>query len=329
MSIDWNSLRAALDAPRRFVLTSHVRPDCDALGSELAMAAILRQLGKEVLIVNASETPRHLRFMDPQQQIQQLGQTIDRQEVLAQCDAMMIVDTSAWVQLGEMANVFREFGGTKIVLDHHVSEDNLGAQVFKDARCEATGRLVYDAAKAWGMKITPEMAHALFTAIATDTGWFRFPSVSGDTYRAIGDLLDAGAVPSQVYSQLFETERQPRVNLRGRILASAQVMHHGKLVYSIASREDFAATGATPSDTEDAINMTMAIAGVEVAILFIALPSGEGVKTSFRSRSKVDVAQLANTFGGGGHRAAAGVLLQKPLDEVVPLLLDAAKQAMG
>ncbi|PQO42850.1 DHH family phosphoesterase [Blastopirellula marina] len=329
MKIDWTAFRQAIEAPQRFVLTSHVRPDCDALGSELGMAALLRQLGKEVVIVNASETPPHLAFIDPATEIKQLGHDITAQEVLANYDGFLVVDTSAWIQLGEMAQVMQDFQGTKLVLDHHVSQDDLGGEMFKDPQCEATGRLVYEAAKAWGLKITPETATVLFTAIATDTGWFRFPSVSGGTYHAIGDLLEAGAVPSEVYANLFEKERIQRVNLRGRILASAKIIHDGKLAYSIATQEDFITTGASAADTEDAINMTMAVAGVEAAILFVELPSGEGIKASFRSRCQLDVASLAQQFGGGGHVAAAGALLTQPLDEVVPMLLDATEKAMG
>lgn len=329
MSIDWKAFREAIDSANSFVLTSHVRPDCDALGSELAMAAILRQMGKQATIVNASETPPHLGFIDVANEIKQLGQDISAEEVIAQHDGFLVVDTSAWIQLGEMADVMRNFTGTKLVLDHHVSQDDLGGTMFKDPKCEATGRLVYEAAQAWGMEITAETATVLFTAIATDTGWFRFPSVSGGTYRAIGNLIDAGAVPSQVYASLFEKERIQRVNLRGRILASAKIIHDGKLAYSVASKQDFEETGASAADTEDAINMTMAVAGVEAAILFVELPDGSGVKASFRSRSKLDVASLAQQFGGGGHVAAAGALVTDSLDAVIPRLLDATEKAMG
>lgn len=328
MSIDWAALKAAIEVPQRFVLTSHVRPDCDALGSELGMAAILRQMGKEVTIVNDSETPTHLKFIDPDQEIKQLGKDISREEILTGFDAFMVLDTSAWIQLGEMADVMKEFRGVKLVLDHHVSQDDLGGEMFKDPKCEATGRLVYEAAKAWGLTITKETATVLFTAIATDTGWFRFPAVSGSTYRAIGDLIDAGAVPSDVYGNLFENERLQRVNLRGHILSGAKIIHDGRLAYSMATQNDFEETGATPSDTEDTINRMMAVSGVEAAILFVELPNGDGVKASFRSRSSLDVAKLAQQFGGGGHVAAAGALVKKPLDEVVSMLLEATEQAM-
>lgn len=328
MSIDWTELRTTILEPKRFVLTSHVRPDCDALGSELGMAAMLRQMGKEVVIVNDSETPTHLGFIDRANEIKQLGKDITSDEIVRDFDAFMVLDTSAWIQLGKMGDVMQEFQGTKLVLDHHVSQDDLGGKMFKDPKCEATGRLVYEAAKAWGVSITKEMAFVLFTAIATDTGWFRFPSVSGGTYRAIGDLIDAGAVPSEVYGYLFENDRLQRVNLRGRILSSAKVILDGRLAYSVATQQDFIETGSAPSDTEDTINRTMAIAGVEAALLFVELPNDEGIKVSFRSRSELDVAKLAQQFGGGGHVAAAGALIKKPLKEAISILLQATEQAI-
>jgi len=329
MNIDWQAFRKLLEPVERIVLTSHVRPDCDALGSELAMAGLLRQMGKQVVIVNDSETPLHLEFIDPQKEVKQLGTDIKAEEIDENFDAILVLDTSAWVQLGSMAEVVRQFDRLKIVLDHHVSQDDLTQHVFKDSTCEATGRLVYEAAKSWDLAISPEVAFALFTAIATDTGWFRFPSVTGDTYRCIAELIDLGVRPSEVYENLFEKDRLQRVNLRGRILSSTQLSVEGRLAYSVASSTDFAETDSIASDTEDAINITMAIAGVEVAILFIELPSRDGVKVSFRSRSQIDVAKLASQFGGGGHIAAAGALVNLPLSEVVPKVLASVEEVMG
>ncbi|MGY8767827.1 MAG: DHH family phosphoesterase [Pirellulales bacterium] len=123
IQIDWTRLREVIGKYESFLLTSHIRPDCDALGSEMGMAAVLRALGKTVTIVNASETPTHIAFMDPDNEIKVLGQHITAEEIHQQFDALMIVDTSAWIQLGDMADVFRESTAAKIVLDHHVSED--------------------------------------------------------------------------------------------------------------------------------------------------------------------------------------------------------------
>lgn len=329
MTIDWDRFATVIGQHHSFLLTSHLRPDCDALGSERAMAAILRHLGKEATIVNASETPPHLRFIDPEEEVQQLGRDVEVADLVDAFDAIMVLDTSAWIQLGEIGEVLRNSKCAKLVLDHHEGNDDLGAELFKDSSSEAAGRLVWQAAKVLGVALNPEIATFLFTAMATDTGWFRFNSVSGSTYRVAGELLDAGAVPSEIYRHLFENDRLERVRLRGRILSSTRLVHEGRLAYSIASREDFRVSGASAGDTEDVINRTMAIAGVEAAIMFVELPDRDEVKVSFRSCSSLDVAALAGQFGGGGHKAAAGATVKPPLEEVVRRVLDATKSAMG
>lgn len=328
MKIDWKKLADAIAPYPRFLLTSHVRPDCDALGSELAMAALLRLLGKEATIVNASETPPHLNFIDPNREVRVLGRDVSAEELAGTFDALMVLDTSAWIQLAEMGEVLKAFDGPKLVLDHHVSEDDLGAAVFKDSTAEATGRLVYEAAQAWGLELDPQTASQLFTAIATDTGWFRFSSVSSGTYRAIAGLVDAGASPAAVYADLYERDRLARVQLRGRILSKVVVTDTGRLAYSTATLEDFAATDSTTSDTEDAINMMLVIQGVQAAVLFIELPDG-GVKASFRSRSALDVSQVAGTFGGGGHKAAAGATLSMSLADSMAAVIQAMEAGLN
>jgi bifunctional oligoribonuclease and PAP phosphatase NrnA len=326
MSINWPRFVELVKSHQRFLLTSHLRPDCDALGSELGMAGVLEGLGKQALIVNAQETPPNLRFIDPARKIKTLGRDVQAAELTA-IDAILVLDTSAWIQLGAMADVVKASNARKLVLDHHVSEDDLGAEAFKNAKAEATGRLVFEAAGQLGVAITPQIAEALFAAVATDTGWFRFASTSGDTYRLAGQLIDAGARPNEIYNALYEQDTLARVQLRGRILASARTELDGRLVHSCATREDFAATGALGADTEDVVNMTLLVAGTEVAVIFVEQPDGN-VKVSFRSRSDVDCSRLAESFGGGGHKAAAGAFVAGPLGAARQTVLDGVLAAM-
>ncbi len=145
MPLDWKSLADKLRTGNRFLITSHVRPDCDALGSELGLAGMLESLGKEVLILNSDPTPANIAFIDPGGKIKALGIDIPVDDVPPH-DTFVVVDTSAWVQLGQMADVMRASTAAKIVIDHHVSSDDLGAIEFKDVECEATGRLIADLA---------------------------------------------------------------------------------------------------------------------------------------------------------------------------------------
>jgi phosphoesterase RecJ-like protein len=264
------------------------------------MAGILEGLGKQATIINGHPTPPSLEFLDPRGKILVVDNTITPSEISGDC--LIVLDTSAWAQLGPMADVLRKFTGTKIVIDHHVGEDDLGATFFKDTSAEATGHLVARLARHMDVPITKTMANALYAAIATDTGWFRFQSTTSETYRVIGDLVDAGASPSAIYGDLYERDTIGRVRLRGRILSRVQVESNGQLAHTFVRKEDFVESGAHPSDTEDAINLTLAIEGTKVAIILIEQMKG-GFKVSFRSRCHVDCNELARMFGGGGHRA--------------------------
>jgi phosphoesterase RecJ-like protein len=326
MTIDWQRFADITNDHDKFLVTSHIRPDCDALGSELAMAMLLESLGKDAIIVNGDETPPNLAFIDPEHRIKTLGRDVQPSE-LDDIDVLIILDTGAWAQLGPMSDVIRASRAKKLLVDHHVSQDDIGAELFKDTTAEATGRLVLEAAERLGVTVTPEIAAPLFAAIATDTGWFRFSSVSSVTYRAVARLVDAGVRPSDIYAELYERDTIGRLRLRGLILSRVQSDLDGRLVHTHVLKEDFARAGALPSDTEDVINMTLAITGTEVAVIMVE-QSGGGFKLSFRSRCELDCSQIAEQFGGGGHKAAAGAFIEGTLDQVQPKVLDVVRAAM-
>ena len=326
MSVEWGKFVEIVNQHQRFLLTSHIRPDCDALGSELGMAEVLRACGKQVRIVNGQSTPHNLRFIDPDQSIQAIGVDVTADQ-LRDTEVLIILDTSAWAQLGPMSEVVRAARCTKAVIDHHQSEDDLGAEPFKDVTAEATGSLVVHAADALRVPLTPQMANPLFAAVATDTGWFRFPSVSGETYRVAARLMDAGAVPSAIYNALYEQDSVGRIRLRGMILSRTVTELDGSLVHTYVAKEDYGRAGAVPTDTEDVINLTLAIAGTQFAVIFVEQPEG-GFKLSFRSRCHVNCSKLAEKFGGGGHQAAAGAFLPGALEDVQAQVLKLVREAL-
>jgi len=327
MNIDWPRFVEIVRRQETFLLTSHIRPDCDALGSELGMAGVLDALGKQVLIVNGHATPPNLAFIDQQQRIRALGGDLAAGQV-PPVDVIMILDTSAWAQLGPMAEVIRASSAQKIILDHHVSEDDLQALAFKDPHVEATGRLVLEAARQLGVALSAEIAAPLFAAIATDTGWFRFSSARAAAYRAAADLIDAGARPDDIFNKLYERDTIGRVRLRGMILSRVQSERGGRLMHTYVLKEDYSRAGALPSDTEDVINMTLAIEGAQLAVITVEQPEG-GCKISLRSRCDVDCSRIAEQFGGGGHKAAAGAFLNELPDQAAAKVLAAVQAAMS
>ncbi len=325
MSIDWRPFTKIVSDAQSFVLTSHMRPDCDAIGSEIGLALALRSLGKTVRILNGDPVPPHIAFIDPMHDVEVLnGDTI---ESPLNCDVLAVLDTSAWSQLGPMAEIVKKTGSRKVVIDHHVSQDDMGAKVFKETSSESTGRLILQAIESLGAPVTPQIAVALFAAIATDTGWFRFASVGEATFAAVTRLVAAGAKPHETFAALYEQNSLPRLLLQGRILSNTKSQLGGKLLSSAITQADLKAVSAEPTDTEDVINRLLGVSGVEVALLFLELGPKE-TKVSLRSRSAIDVNQIAAVFGGGGHRAAAGVRFRGPLSEAEPTVLAAVRDAM-
>jgi phosphoesterase RecJ-like protein len=326
MAIAWSRFKAMVDAGKRFVITSHVRPDGDSIGSELGTAAMLDQLGKQTTIANASTTPPRYGFLDPQSRIRHLGTQVTLDQ-LEGADTVIIVDTSAWEQLGGMSEFVRRTTARKIVVDHHVSEDDLGAEMFKDTGAAACGEILAEAVEALGCRLTREIAEPLFVAMATDTGWFRFSSTDGRVLRTAARLVEAGLEVDRLYRRLFEESSLARLKLMGRVLNSLQVTAGGRLAWSWVSLDDLRATGAIPQDTEDLVNYTLTIAGTEIGLMFLELRDSR-VKVSFRAKGGIDCTRLAGPFGGGGHREAAGCTIQGTLAQAQDRVLQVATAAL-
>lgn len=326
LMIAWPRFVEIVRTHQRFVLTTHVRPDGDAFGSEMAMAGILKSLGKDVLLCNDFTVPPNLRFLDPDQMHRRLGVDVTAEQ-LADREVLIILDTTAWAQLGAMADVIKATKAIKVVIDHHVSGDDLGAELFKNSEAEAAGRLVVEAADALGVKLDQPIAEAAMVALTTDTGWFRFSSTTAGTLRLAARLVDAGAKPDQLYKSLYETDTHARLQLVGRALVHTQTELSGRLIYTWLGRADFDACGALPSDSEDIINLTLSVGGTQVAIILVEQLKG-GFKISFRSRCRVDCSRLAEQFGGGGHKKAAGAFLNEPLEAARAKVLGAVRAAM-
>ena len=226
-----------------------------------------------------------------------------------------------------MADFVRAFPGPRLVIDHHVSQDDLGAVMLKDTTAESTGTLVLRAARALDVPIVPDMAAGLLTAIAMDTGWLRHPSTTPETLRDVAELVEAGADLNAIYRQLFERNTLGRLRLMGEAMAGLRTTCDGRVAYACVTRQDLERTGAIPQDTEDLVDATVSLRGVEVGLLFIELRRG-GIKLSVRSREGFDCARLAAQFGGGGHKAAAGASLPDPLEEQVRRVVDTVCQEL-
>jgi phosphoesterase RecJ-like protein len=323
MPLDWVPFVEQVNRHQRFLLTTHVRPDGDGLGSMLALADALEQRGKVVSLVVASTIPPRYDFLDP-------GKRLRRFELPGEqfrdADLAVVLDTGTWNQLGDFGTFLRSLPISKVVIDHHLTQDDLGAMPFVDPTAEATGRLVHEAITALGGPLTPQAAHCLFVAVAMDTGWFRHDNTKPRTFELAAQLVKAGARPPEAYEALFEQNTLARSRLTGLVLGRLSLEPGGQICHTEIRRDDYATTGATPQDSEDLVNHTRSVGGVEVGLFFMEQPRG-GVKVSFRSR-RIDVARVAQQFGGGGHRLASGAILDTTLDDARARVLAAVKVAL-
>lgn len=323
MPIDWTPFVDLVRNHQRFLITTHVRPDPDGLGSQLALADVLEGMGKQVQMVIASAWPPRYNFMDPDRRIARFAPPGDAHRDV---QVIIVLDTGTWNQLGDFGDWMKTFPAKKIVVDHHITQDDLGGIRLVDTTSEATGRLVHEAAEALGQRLTPKAASHLFAAVATDTGWFRHKNTTPATFALAEKLTQAGADPNFLYDAIYEQNTVPRLNLLGLVLQRLRVLEGGKIAYAEVFKDDYGRTGAIPQDTEDAVGYTRSVIGVEVGMLFLEQPSG-GIKVSFRSR-RVDVAKIAAEFGGGGHHLASGATLHTSMAEAQERVLAAVRRAL-
>ncbi len=324
MWLDWTPLVEVLQTCRRFVITSHVRPDGDALGSSLAMAELVRSFGLEALVVSPSPIPsRYSELLaEAQKPVRHFGVDLFESDLLGH-DALIILDLSSWNRLGSLETWARRFTGSVVVIDHHVSGDSFPGPVLKATASESTATLVLDAFRVLDRPISRLAAQALFTGISTDTGWFRHPNTTAQTLRDAASLVGAGAEPSRIHRALFETNRFEQRKLVGVALNRLQIHQHGRFAITSVKTSDFESTGARLDETEDLIDSIVGIEGVELVALLVQLSESK-TKVSFRSRGSFNCAELAGKLEGGGHVAAAGASIadsfEAALDRVMKLV---------
>lgn len=327
--IDWEKYWELVRRSSRIVLTSHVRPDGDSLGSQTAMGEVLAGMGKKVMMINSDPVPPTLRFLDPENRIRPLAELSDAERAeMAEADLFVSLDTSARAQLGKIFDTFVESKAVKAVIDHHVQRNDFPANFFVDSDAPATGSLVFDAVQAAGIPLTEPVAFKIFVALATDTGWFRFASVTAETYRMVAALVEAGVRPDEAYRIIYERESLGRMRLIGKALAKTESLFDGRLMFTSLLLSDFAEAGAHKSESEDIVNLTLQVADSRLAIIMVE-QTGGGFKISFRSRCAIDCSQLAAGFGGGGHQAAAGAFLAESYEKSREMLLDAIEKAIA
>ena len=310
---------------RSFLLTTHIRPDGDAIGSVLALRRMLEQLGRAVRIISSDPPPSNLTWMPGIAHIEVFDGSLAQRSWIDQAEVICVLDTNALNRLGELAAAVEASPAHKLLIDHHTEpEDWFDLQYVRDT-ASSTGELVYELVRAIDPNlIDTELATALYVAIMTDTGSFRFNSVTPVVHRIAADLLARGRLSTEaIHSAIFDTRTPESMRLLGLALRDLQLRYDGRLAYVVLSRRMFNKTGASTEDVEGFSNLLLSIRGVQIALLFTEID--KGIKISFRSKGDYHVNTWARAFGGGGHRNAAGAFIENtPLPQVVETVLAAA-----
>lgn len=295
---------------RRFLVTCHVRPDGDALGSALGLAAILRSLGKEVVVFSRDPAPMSLRFLPGVEGVVRRVPAGDR------FDATFVMDAAARALLPDDFPA-RDVTGPVVMVDHHAAHDDFGDVHAREVDACATGEVVFRLMHDLGVtRVPPDAAVPLYTSIVTDTGGFRYSATTPTTLRIGAELLEAGADPWQVAYEVFEGWPRERLDLLGAVLETIRTWADGRIALLTVTRSVLRRTGANDEMVEGLVNYARQLRGVEIAGLIWELePRRVGrklvpqTKISLRARGIADVSRVAVAFGGGGHRAAAGAQL--------------------
>jgi phosphoesterase RecJ-like protein len=316
-----DSYRRILDSLaqcRRVLITTHVRPDGDALGTAAAMAMGLRskQIASEVLLF--SRLPRKYSFVFKENGIpyHDVEAGWPQPFALDPYDALLVVDTGTWSQLPGLREHLNGWKKPKLVVDHHLTQEDWADVKLVETTAAAAGEIAVKLLTQWNVPLNKSIATALFLAIASDTGWFQFSNTRPATLRIAADLMEAGVDTDAMYQHLYQNERAERLALQTRAQDSLELKCDGRLAVMRVLKSDFQETRSNVNDTENLINIPLQIRTVEVSILMIEPPDDPVIRVSFRSKGQVDVARFAEQFGGGGHARASGLKLAGPLSEV-------------
>ena len=309
---------AAISQGKKFLITAHVRLDGDALGSELALYLMLKDLGKEAVICNQDPTPEHYRFLPAADDI------VHDLEHIEKYDVGFILDCSELERVGKIsADVFKI--KTLINVDHHVSNGGFCKLRLLDPKASSTGELLYRLMRKMHVKMTKDICTNLYAAILTDTGGFRYSSTHQETLMAAGDLVEGGAEPQWISENIYESDPPAKLQLLSKVLETLTLDMENKTASLVVTRKHLQDTGATMEHTDGFIDIPRTVKGIDIAMLYTQMGDKQ-FKLSLRSKGKVNVEKIARKFGGGGHINAAACRIDGDIETIKSQVRKAVKE---
>jgi phosphoesterase RecJ-like protein len=302
-----------------FLVTSHVNPEGDSIGSQIAVYRILKKWGKNVVMVDHDEVPDNLRFLEYADSIMRWIPTDFRPETF------VALDCPVRGRAGHVSDHLNE-RHMVINIDHHVSNEFFGNINWVEPDASSVGEMIYRMAVEAGVEITKGFAEDIYTAILTDTGMFNYTNTSKTTHEIAGELLGAGIDPKEIHGKIFESKSPQQMRLLGRVLTTLQV-EGGKMAHITLAEKMYAEEGLESVPTDEFINFPRSVKGVEVAVFFKEnVGSRDRINVSFRSSGTVDVNAIASRFGGGGHAQASGCTLTCGLEDAKKRVLEEVRK---
>ncbi|HTL29915.1 MAG TPA: DHH family phosphoesterase [Tepidisphaeraceae bacterium] len=346
-----------LSRSKRVLVTTHVRPDGDALGTCAALVLAMRQKGIDAEVLLLSHLPTKYRFVfedagivhhdvekgwpdagegsgfrvqgsvtEVQSSMNPEPRTLN--PFFSRFDCLLVADTGTWSQLPGLQERIANWNVPKLVLDHHLTQEDWADHKLVITEAAAAGEIAAELIELWDVPIDEKMATALYVALVSDTGWFQFSSTRPYTLRLAAMLMEAGVNTDHLYQLLYQNERPERIALQTRAMQSLELLAGGKLAVMTIRKADFAETKANVPDTENLINVPLQIRTVEVALLFTEPLDAGPVRVSLRSKGAIDVAKFAQQFAGGGHARAAGLKMNTAFKDAHDQVVAAMQKEM-
>lgn len=300
-----------------FLIAGHVNPDGDCLGCMCALGIALRRIGKSPLLVSTDGVPDLYRFLPGSETI------LNEIPANRTFDTAIIVDCDRIDRLGSLAPD-AESSGRILEIDHHVRSGRGKNAELVDTSAASCGEIIFQLLREADIPIDSEIGECLLTSIITDTGSFRFSNVSPSTLRISADLMESGASIGRIAKGVYETRTLSGIRLLALALSTLTIVDGGRIAYAWVSRDHMADSQAVESESEGIVNYVRSIRGVRAAMLFRETPEGD-TKVSLRAVDGVDASKIAQSFGGGGHKAAAGCTIQRPLNEAIDMVVEAVR----
>lgn len=326
MNSGYKEVKDIINNSSRIILTTHVVPDGDAIGSVIAFYEYLKLKGKSPVIINHSPTPFNLKFLDKENSIKVfLENEKENADLIAEADLIIVLDTNEFSRTRSMEEPLRNSPAKKICIDHHTGlKPELYSAYISNTDYPSNCSIIYDYIKDDNDKfITKDIASALYVGIMTDTGSFRHPRTDAEVFIMCADLIRKGADPVSLYEDIYAVTTMENLKLSARFIESLEFYYDNKVVVGIVTQKDFRDLGLNIDHVEGFSSIIMNILGIKIGVVLVELK--DNIKISFRSKGDINVSELAKDFEGGGHKNAAGanvknVTIQELKNEIIKKL---------